>query len=131
MRLNRKTGNWILIIGGILAVALQMQRTVWISALGVPVIGITAWLVEPSVFRRIGKPRFWIVGLIITMLSGLLLGRDINIHYTLPLVGWTIPISYDGMLIGVKIVCRMLTFVLLIMTISRRMRRDVFVLKFA
>ena len=48
------------------------------QAIGSGFLLIVLWtlVTDRAVFRKVGKPRFWIFTIVITLLAGLLLGRD-------------------------------------------------------
>ncbi len=102
---------------GFTAVGLQLTNKLELAALGLLIILTACILWERSALKRVGKLRFWIVGIMISGLSGLLLGQE-------RIVWHGVTVSPDGMRIGVMIVLRMAIFVLLLMGISRRLRPE-------
>jgi|GEM_PF-3915701 len=123
-RTYSKAANTAFFVSGALAVVMQLSNRIELSLPGLLVMIAGCYLWERSALKRVGALRFWAVGVFISGLSGLMLGQE-RIYWH------GIPVSPDGLEIGVMIVLRMATFVLLLMGISRKIRPELIVRAFA
>jgi nucleoside-triphosphatase THEP1 len=106
-------------------VLIALVLTLTGSRLAVPVgfvVVLTTGLAgDRSTFRRLGKPRFWVFSLVVVLLAGLLLGRDLR-----PVLG--VPVSLEGLQAGLIMNLRAFTLVLGFVLVSRNLTRDRFLL---
>ncbi len=92
----------------IILVILGQPWTVLIGFAGIVIWMLTA---DRHVLKRVGKPRFWVFTLLITLLAGLLLGRD-------PVSWYGISVSKEGVLAGLLMNVRAFTLIASIVIVS-------------
>ncbi len=115
--------GWLLFTG-VLAVAMQIPKSLPLALGGLLLLLGFFLVTDRGVLRSIGNPRFWIVGLLISGVSGLVLGkRHIDVY--------GLPLSVDGLETGLLIVVRAAIFISFLMALSRRMSADFLVRAFS
>ncbi len=82
---------------------------------------VVSWvfIVERAVFRRVGTPRFWAFSVVITVLAGLLLGKN-------PATTLGLPFSYDGLMAGVFMNLRGFSLVTATVLLTRSVKPERF-----
>ena len=123
MQPKKSAPLWLILAVGLVAIALQVPKSIPLAALGLVLIIGTCALRERGALRYMGSLRFWLIGFFIAAASGLFLGKKHDVYYG-------IPISLEGFRIGVLITLRAGIFVTLIMTLSRKVSPDFFVRSF-
>jgi len=102
----------------------HMLESTFFTITGFLIVIVFFYLTERHTLRMIGNWKLWITLLIITALSGLLLGKKVvDVH--------GVQISYDGLSVGVDIMARASIFMCLIMSVSQRISPDMMVRAFA
>jgi len=121
---KRQCPLWLMLVVGLVAIGLQIPKSLPYTGVGFALVIILFALTEPETLRMIGNWRFWLMGLVIAGLSGLLLGKKFTYYYG-------IPVSIDGLTTGIIIVARASIFVTLLMALSKRLNADIMIRWFA
>jgi len=96
---QRPWRNRVGVSAALICIALQFTGSMPLSSLSVALWLAVMSLIEPSVLRRLWRPRFWAITLIFAIGSGLVLGQ-----HDMELAG--IPISRSGLEAGALMVLR-------------------------
>ncbi len=121
---ERQCPLWLLLTVGATAIVLQAPKNLWLATAGLLLVVTLFAFTERSVLYSIGNRRFWLIGLFLAAMSGLLLGKKYETFAG-------IPISLDGLQVGLLIVIRAATFVSFIMALSRKISPDFLVRVFS
>lgn len=126
---QRRGPTWLLLIVGGIALAIQAyaggialgsfrgEPSPLIAALGTIILLGYLKITEPHMLRMVGNPRFWVMGLVLAGLSGLVLGE--TSHHV-----FGVPISQDGLKAGLIVVLRASILMSLVMALSSRISPD-------
>jgi len=121
----KRTGPmWLMLVFSTVAVGLQLFKILPLSFAGLVLITGFLYVVDRPTLRSVGNYRFWLTGLVLAALSGMLLGKQYETFYGMN-------ISPDGLKTGVMIVIRAAVLVSVIFSLSSRISADQLVRVFA
>ena len=108
---------WPALIAAIFSLVMLAFGQIGYALLGlVTVTGFSA-MSEPRVFMRIGRLRFWLITLVIALLSGMAIGTKTGSLYG-------VPYSLDGIMAGGMMITRAAVLILAVGLISVRLNRQ-------
>lgn len=100
-----------------------MVESTFFSVVGFVLVVLFFALTERHTLRMIGSWKLWVSFIVIAALSGLILGKKtVEVH--------GIPVSYEGLSVGVNIIFRASIVMCLVMSVSQRLSPDMMVRAF-